>query len=42
MLSAALIRDQVIQMRQPCEKRLLTATWMMEPLHGEQFSVLSL
>jgi hypothetical protein len=37
MLGATLIRDQVIQAREPRQKRLLTATWMMKPFHGEQF-----
>jgi hypothetical protein len=37
MLGPALIRHQVVQMRQPCEKRLLTAAGMMKPLHGKQF-----
>jgi hypothetical protein len=23
--------------RQPCEKRLLAATWVMKAFHGEQF-----
>ena len=37
MLSAPLIWDQVIQVRQPHEKRLLTAPRVMKPFHGEQF-----
>ena len=37
MLGATLIRDEVIQVGEPREKRLLAATWMMEPLHREQF-----
>jgi hypothetical protein len=37
MLSPTLIRDQVIQMSQPCEKRLLAATRVMKPFHGEEF-----
>jgi hypothetical protein len=36
MLRAPLIRDQVIQVRQPREKRLLTAPRMMESLHHEE------
>jgi hypothetical protein len=35
MLSPTLIRDEVVQMREPREKRLLVATGMMEPLHRE-------
>ena len=37
MRGPALIRHQVIQVGQPREKRLLAATWMMEPLHREEF-----
>jgi hypothetical protein len=37
MLGATLIGDQVIQMGQSCQKRLLTSTWMMELLHREEF-----
>ena len=37
MLSAPLIWDQVIQVRQPREKRLLTSPRVMKPFHGEQF-----
>ena len=37
MLSAPLIRNQVLQVRQPREKRLLTAPRVMKALHGEQF-----
>src|SRR5205823_11846918 len=29
MLGATLIRDEVIQMGQPCQKRLLTSAWIM-------------
>ena len=36
MLSPALIGDQVVQVGQPCEKRLLVATGVMEPLHREE------
>jgi hypothetical protein len=42
MLGSTLIRDQVIQVRQPCQKRLLTALWMMEPLHGEELPLNSI
>jgi hypothetical protein len=37
MLSPTLIWDQVIEVRQPCQKRLLAPFGMMESLHGEQF-----
>jgi hypothetical protein len=37
MLGAPLIRDQVVQVRQAREKRLLAATWVMKAFHGEQF-----
>ena len=37
MLGATLIRDEVVQVGEPREKRLLAATGMMEPLHREQF-----
>src|SRR6266446_7251927 len=37
MLSTTLIRHQVVQVREPCEKRLLTATWMVKSFHREQF-----
>ncbi len=37
MLGATLIRDEVVQVGEPREKRLLTATGMMEPFHREQF-----
>src|SRR5438309_9679764 len=37
MLSPTLIGDQVIEVRQPCQKRLLAAFGMMEAFHGEQF-----
>ena len=39
MLGSPLIRDQVVQVREPRQKRLLTSPWMMEPFHGEQFSL---
>ena len=37
MLGPTLIRHQVVEVCQPCEKRLLTATWVMEPFHREEF-----
>ena len=37
MLGPTLIRDEVVQMGEPREKRLLAPTWMMEALHREQF-----
>jgi hypothetical protein len=37
MLGPTLVGDQVVQVRQSCEKRLLTAPWVMKPFHGEQF-----
>jgi hypothetical protein len=37
MLGPTLIGGQVVEVCQPREKRLLAATWMMEPLHREQF-----
>jgi hypothetical protein len=37
MLGPTLIGRQVVEMGQPREKRLLASTWMMEPLHCEQF-----
>ena len=37
MLGATLIRDEVVQVGEPREKRLLAATGMMEPFHREQF-----
>src|SRR5438105_15503262 len=36
MLGASLIRDQVVEVRQPRQKRLLAAVWVMEAFHGEQ------
>ena len=35
MLGASLIRDQVVEVRQPRQKRLLAAVWVMEARHGE-------
>src|SRR5216684_2846522 len=37
MLGPTLIRNQVIQVREPREKRRLAPVWMMEPFHREQF-----
>ena len=37
MLGATLIRDEIVQVGEPREKRLLAATGMMKPLHREQF-----
>jgi hypothetical protein len=37
MLSSMLIRDEIIHMCEPREKRLRASSWMMEPLHREQF-----
>jgi hypothetical protein len=35
MLGAPLIRDEVVQVRQPREKRVLVAAWVVKPFHGE-------
>jgi len=37
VLGPTLIRHQVVEVCQPCEKRLLAATWMVKPLHREEF-----
>ena len=37
MLGPALIRHQVVEVCQPYEKRLLASTWMVKPLHREEF-----
>ena len=37
MLSPTLIGNQIIEVRQSCQKRLLASTGMMEPLHDEEF-----
>src|SRR5499427_10865645 len=37
VLGAPLIRNQVVQMRQACEKRRLAPARVMEALHGKQF-----
>jgi hypothetical protein len=39
MLSPTLIGDQVIEVRQPCQKRLLAATGMVKAFHREQFAL---
>ena len=36
MLRPPLIGDQIVQVRESRQKRLLAATGMMEPFHGEQ------
>ena len=35
ILGSMRIRDEIIQMREPCEKRLLASPWMMEAFHRE-------
>jgi hypothetical protein len=37
VLGPALIRHQVVEVCQPYETRLLAATWMVKPLHREEF-----
>ena len=37
VLGSTLIRHQIVQVREPGEKRLLTAPRMMKALHGKQF-----
>ena len=37
MRGSTLIRYQVVQVREPRQKRLLTATWMVKPFHREPF-----
>ena len=37
MLGATLLRDEVIQVGEPREKRPLAPAWMVPPLHREQF-----
>jgi hypothetical protein len=39
MLSTALVGDQVVEVRQTSQKRLLTPVGMMKPLHHEQLPV---
>src|SRR5437870_13764421 len=39
MLSALLVGYEVVQMGEPCEKRLLAAFGMMEALHHEQLPI---
>jgi hypothetical protein len=35
MLSPTLIGDQIMEVRQPCQKRLLAPARVMKPFHGE-------
>jgi len=37
MLGSTLIRDEIVQVGESREKRLLAATWVMKAFHGEQF-----
>ena len=37
MLGSTLIRDEIVQVCEPREKRLLAATGMVKPFHCEQF-----
>ena len=37
MLGATLIRDEVVHVGEPREKRLLAPAWMVKPFHREQF-----
>ena len=39
MLGPTLIGHEVVQVRQPCEKRLLVPVWMVKPFHGKQLPV---
>jgi len=39
MLGSTLIRYQVVEVRQPREKRLLAASWVMKPFHREQLPI---
>src|SRR5437016_1811279 len=39
MLGSTLIRDEVVQMCEPREKRLLAPAWVVKPFHREQFPV---
>jgi hypothetical protein len=41
MLSPTLIGDQVVQVGEPREERLLAAMWVMKAFHGEQFPLYS-
>ena len=41
MLGSTLIRYQVVEVREPSEKRLLAAPWMMKPFHHEELAVKS-
>ena len=36
MLGTTLIGDQVVQVREPCQKCLLAAIWVVEPFHCKQ------
>jgi len=36
MRGLMLIRYQVVQVREPRQKRLVPATWMVKPFHPEQ------
>jgi hypothetical protein len=37
VLGPTLIRDEVIQMRESRQKRLLAPAWVVKPFHGKQF-----
>src|SRR4051812_31170362 len=37
MLGPTLIRNEVIEVREPRQKRLLAPVWMMKSFHSEQF-----
>jgi hypothetical protein len=39
MLGSTLIRDEIVQVGKPRQKRLLAAIWMMESLHREEFAL---
>ena len=39
MLGSTLIGDQVVQVGESSQKRLLTAAWMMQRFHHEQFAL---
>jgi hypothetical protein len=42
MLSPTLIRDQIVPVGEPGEKRLLASFWMMKPFHRKQFCSMAL
>ena len=42
MYGSTLIRDEVIQVGQPRQKRLLTASWMMDPFIANNFRSMAL